>query len=601
MNVWEFDQPGDTAGWTVPAAMGGEVRDGALCLRPAGEYKGKWRLAPLTGCTRIEYCCQSPRSLNLPEEHAGKLRLRLRNVSLETDLFVDWTAAGKTYRVRAALRPSCREWQEVVCHLDDVAWTGTLEEFRISFAKSLGGEVFVDRIALTGGEPRVVPARPDIRGRHGIPVVTVPGVTQDQVAAAYAVLADAVVHDPLPVNGFPTPFLAPGAGGAFYGNNWWVLDASLAMSPILWTNFAFCADMLRGFMAVQPENPDGNINHEGKIAWRGMPCDLSVIPRYFEAAHAVARLTTDQELAGALQDSMRRHLAWWLSPVKRDATTGLVTAYFEESFTGQASAKPGEVAAVDTNVTVALGAWLTGDTAAFAALRDSINRYLWNPATGCYQNWLVKESRHQDLLANHIFDPLRVRIAPPDRVAALLERLLDPAQFGWGGLGLLTLSRQDPQHKVARGDYDGKAWDGGIWTMRNLPVMAGLRDVGRSDLAAELAWQTIRLFAGNYAEWLEQETGTGQGVKRYSWSAGQWLQAIIEHLFGIAYDARRNTIHIRPQVPVALRGQRLTIQNLRLPPDGAGALAVTLKVQNNGAVEIEHMLTGAARVKVQTT
>jgi len=43
------------------------------------------------------------------------------------------------------------------------------------------------------------------------------------------VLNDAVVHDPLPVNGFPTPFLAPGAGGAFYGNNWWVLDASLAM------------------------------------------------------------------------------------------------------------------------------------------------------------------------------------------------------------------------------------------------------------------------------------------------------------------------------------------------------------------------------------
>jgi len=602
VRVWEFSGQGGLHGWSVPAAMGGQVRGGALWLRPTGEYKGNISFAPFSGLNRVEYQCQSPRPLGVPAVQARKLKLRLLNASPETDLHVEWITLenpdAKPFQGRAALRPFCRDWQEIVVHLDEVAWTGTLDQIGFSFAKSLSGDVFVASIAVTGGEPRLVPARPDIRGSHGIPVVTVPGITQEQVAAAYDVLVDAVVHDPLPINGFPTPFLAPGAGGDFYGNNWWVLDASLAMPPVLWTDFKFCSDMLRGFMAVQAENPDGNINHEGKIAWRGTPCDLSVIPRYFEAAHAVVRMSDDAALRAMLYDSMRRHLGWWLSPVKRDTTTGLVTAYFEETFTCHSNFKSGEVAAVDTNVAVAVGAWLTAEVAewvgrhdeaaahraVFGSIREAINGYLWNDALGCYQNWMIKEGRHLDLLANHMFDPLQLRIAPPERVERLLQRLLDPAQFGWGGIGLMTLAPQDRQHKVARGHYDGKAWDGGVWTMRNLPVIAGLRDCGRCDLAAELAWQTIRLFAGNYAEWLEQEGGTGQGVKRYSWTAGQWLQTIIEHLFGVTYNARTKTLQIRPNVPTVLRGQTLTLSNLRLP----SALEYPIEVRvGNDNIEVD--------------
>ena len=35
---------------------------------------------------------------------------------------------------------------------------------------------------------------------------------------------------------------------------------------------------------------------------------------------------------------------------------------------------------------------------------------------------------------------------------------------------------------------------GNVFTFRNLPIIAGLEDCGRHDLASELAWMTIKAF-----------------------------------------------------------------------------------------------------------
>jgi alpha/beta superfamily hydrolase len=59
---------------------------------------------------------------------------------------------------------------------------------------------------------------------------------------------------------------------------------------------------------------------------------------------------------------------------------------------------------------------------------------------------------------------------------------------------------------------DGRAWLGDIWTMRNLPIIAGLCDIGRHDLAAELNWSTLRSFNTNYTEYVTPSTGSGEGL-----------------------------------------------------------------------------------------
>ncbi len=100
----------------------------------------------------------------------------------------------------------------------------------------------------------------------------------------------------------------------------------------------------------------------------------------------------------------------------------------------------------------------------------------------------------------------------------------------------------------ATGTYDGRAWFGDVWTLRNLPVINGLEDAGKHDLAAELAWSTIKTFNSNYCEFIVPSNGSGEGVQRYGWSASQYIQAIIENLFGIDYDFLNKRLRIVPHI-----------------------------------------------------
>ena len=73
--------------------------------------------------------------------------------------------------------------------------------------------------------------------------------------------------------------------------------------------------------------------------------------------------------------------------------------------------------------------------------------------------------------------------------------LCDPAQFGWGAcVPVTSVARTNPRYIEATGGYDGRAWYGDVWTMRNLPIISGLEDSGRHDLAGELTWRTFKAF-----------------------------------------------------------------------------------------------------------
>jgi hypothetical protein len=187
---------------------------------------------------------------------------------------------------------------------------------------------------------------------------------------------------------------------------------------------------------------------------------------------------------------------------------------------------------------------------------------------------------------------LLLGIAPPDRVEKLIPVLLNPALFNWGTRTLTTIARTEPDYVEATGAYDGSAWFGDVWTLRNLPVINGLEDAGKHSLAAELTWSTIKTFNSNYCEYIVPSTGSGEGVQRYGWSASQYIQAIIENLFGIDYDFQDKRLRIVPHIPKELMKQEIEINNLIIPCENDVRLDLKIKQVKEGKAIITIRLSG---------
>jgi glycogen debranching enzyme len=295
-----------------------------------------------------------------------------------------------------------------------------------------------------------------------------------------------------------------------------------------------------------------------------------------------------------------KYLDWWLSPVKRDAQTGLITYAFEETFCEPVDT-PQTIAPVDLQVAVAIGCAYVAELArwageeeaatryqkAFEDLKGAINSYCWDEEDGAYYNLNVKTMTRSKRLIVSTFDPLRLGIAPSERVTRLLTKLTDPALFNWGDRPLTSLARTERDYVEAEGPYDGRAWLGDIWTMRNLPVIFGLRDCGQDALAAQLAWDTVKVFHANYSEYATPSKGKGEGVARYGWSASLYIQTVIEHVFGIDYDAVKKRLTVEPLLVPELRTGRIAIEGLRLPTPEDSRLSVSIVPRENGETEFE--------------
>ena len=99
---------------------------------------------------------------------------------------------------------------------------------------------------------------------------------------------------------------------------------------------------------------------------------------------------------------------------------------------------PQTIAGVDLNVAVAIGCHRTAEIArhlaagskqdeyqqqaerynkAFENLKQSINQHLWNEKDGAYYNVNVKEGVQRRRLICSTFDPMRLGIAPPEKIA----------------------------------------------------------------------------------------------------------------------------------------------------------------------------------------
>jgi hypothetical protein len=611
---WKFDKWGDKQGWTVPSELTGAVMGGGLWLtfKPAAinpEQVEQTRFQ-IYGPGR-PFEIESPRPLEAPASQVKKVRMRILNLSPVTDGYVDWKTKAAPDRyvgaVRFTLQPNANQWQEVACHIDE-RWTGTIDQLKLRFPTApMRGDIWINSIELVGGMPREQPPRPDVCGDSVVPGMSLPGISQNQFADAFKVLDECLITN-VPVFGFNYPVMGP--GGA-YGECWWQLDSSLAVAGAKWANQEFAENVMRGFKGVQELNPDGRIDLYGDSAIRGQIGDVSSLPRFFEVAYDVARRTNSNALREEIYLTMKKYLGWWLSPVKRDAASGLITATGEETLSGaimslDANQMPQTDAPMDLNVAVALGCYNVGKLAGrlgkaddarqfnqrFQELTQSINRYLWNEQQGAYYNYNVRDGKQSLRLICTTFDPLRLQIAPPPRVKRLLSKLLNPALFNWGALPVTTIAKTESDYVEEKGTYNGRQWYGDVWAMRNLAIVAGLEDVGCHGLAAELAWTTIKGFNADYTEYLVPSTGQGDGVKRYAWSASLYIQAIVEHLFGVDYDRMRARLRIAPRVPPELVGQEISLGRLIIPTGDDTRLSLRVKQTAVGKAEIAVEISG---------
>ncbi len=376
--------------------------------------------------------------------------------------------------------------------------------------------------------------------------------------------------------GFNYPYFSP--GGA-YGKQWWQLDSSLALCGYKWFEREFAETSIKNF--CESQRSDGRICLYGedilpeKVANGDMPMqreDVSSLPKLFDVAYHIVNASQDLRLLENTYSMMKKYVDWWFNR-RMDKDTGLITAVFEETFIPYLGVS-GEYAPVDTNTEVYVGCHYTQLLAERLekeneaeimrnrkdALKKSINKYLWDEEAGVYFPYDIKNRERIPRLTATTFCPLRLCIADSRKRKLLIEKLTDDRYFDWDSIPLTSAAKTDRCFTVTTGEYKGNAsWSGSVWTLINEMVIRGLVDSGENELAAELAIKTIKAFNGNLSEFINPFDGSGHGVQRYAWSASQYLELIIEVLFGMSFDAEKSELTICPKLTPELKKQRIYI------------------------------------------
>ena len=272
---------------------------------------------------------------------------------------------------------------------------------------------------------------------------------------------------------------------------------------------------------------------------------------------------------------LKKYINWWYK-ARFDNKTGLLTSVFEETFIPYLGSAM-EYAAVDTNVEIYVGLIYTAkiadrlnmeiDAAELRVkaekLKLAINTYLWNEEKGAYYPYDIRIGKQIDCLMASTFYPLRMKIASAEQKNKLITLLTNDEHFNWNTIPLTSVSKKDPLFQTTIGYYQGNAsWSGNVWTLINEMVVRGLMDSDEKALAAELALKTVYAFNNNYTEFINPFDGSGHGVLKYAWTASQYLELLIEVIFGIRSNITKEEICISPNLTDELKKQRLSIKGV---------------------------------------
>ena len=134
-------------------------------------------------------------------------------------------------------------------------------------------------------------------------------------------------------------------------------------------------------------------------------------------------------------------------------------------------------------------AFYAGEADRIAAL---IHEKHWNGKTGFYYDVFHGTC---NCLANKTiaaFWPMLCGITSPEQTDALLQHLLNPAEFNTPH-PFASLSADDPNY-----DPLGNYWCGSVWCPTNYMVIKGLRRIGRVDLAKKYALRHLQMVCDIY-------------------------------------------------------------------------------------------------------
>lgn len=417
-----------------------------------------------------------------------------------------------------------------------------------------------------------------------MPRITCPLCTQDDLELAVRTIQMCAVDKP--AYGFTRPFFGPGGK---YGECWWSLDGALIVDGYKWIDPSCERDFLLNMMDTQ--EPDGRVKLYGMDDFAHIPSvqvPVGSIPKFYETFYHTLRRENDPELTAQGFVFLEKNLNWWFSN-RQDRETGLISAVFEETFFPNIEFPVMEYCPVDTNMQLAAGCRCTAEIAGWLGLTEkqqffhkkgedileAVNRYLWNEEKQAYYPYLLSEKKQTGVLMASCFNAMRFGCAGKERTEALLQKLTDPDWFGWGEHALTTVSKQDPLFTVVEGTYIGNpCWSGSVWTLTNKAVIQALDSCGQRELAARLACQTIQEFRGDFTEFHHPVTGEGHGVLDYGWTAAQWIQILVEDIFGIDYDAIEGKVTIRPNIPEQYAREYFALENLILPDGGRISVSV---------------------------
>lgn len=123
------------------------------------------------------------------------------------------------------------------------------------------------------------------------------------------------------------------------------------------------------------------------------------------------------------------------------------------------------------------------------AVREAINRLMWDDEAGFYFDYATGDRARSDVMSVAAFSTLWAGVADRARADRLVEHLTNPKEF-WPRFPVPATSLADPRTNP-RGYTDG----GILLDVNNWFPLQGLLKMGYRDVAAELFWRTMDLMS----------------------------------------------------------------------------------------------------------
>lgn len=173
-----------------------------------------------------------------------------------------------------------------------------------------------------------------------------------------------------------------------------------------------------------------------------------------------------------------------------------------------------------------------------------VNDRLWDDQTAFYYD-RRRDGELSDVKIIGAFWSLLADVVPPDRLAALVAHLENPAEFNRPHR-VPTLSADHPDYQA-----DGGYWLGGVWPPTNYMILRGLSKAGYDTLAHDIAMNhldnVVKVFEKTGTVWenlAPESAAPGNPAKPdfVGWGGLPPTAVLFEYVFGLRPDFERGLL-----------------------------------------------------------